>query len=234
MLTCVIPARDATHCLQKAIDSVVEHVDNLLIYIDSRSDAVTIEEIVTNGVKSVTWRTLFAPPHQLQPSKWKLDDCNVGVVAFNFDDTTGFSGIYNGARDTADALFGKARWHLLLDADEVIDPSQAKNLRQICQDSEDIGVDAVGIPRYNWWDLERKNLRSEWFPDHQWRLLRPHVRFFNRVHSGIIGHTRNLPISEETLALHHFNLAYRKQEDWDKVNAEYARLLELDAKDGVQ
>jgi glycosyltransferase involved in cell wall biosynthesis len=150
----------------------------------------------------------------------------VRVASYTFADDAGFSGAYNETVDRADA-----DWSFLLDADERIDADQAPGVRDLCEQGEAEGIDCFGIPRRNWFDLARTGASASW-PDRQWRLFRRGVRFIWRVHSYFHGSRRSRAVEPDLLTIQHFNFAFRNQADWDRINAEYDRLLALDVADG--
>ena len=208
-LTCVILAKDAARSLHDAVASIVGYVDKLVICVDSTSVMMPVTLDHRQFVNSDQAPT------------------EIVVAVSHFDEATGFSGVYNGARDLAGG-----DWQLILDADESMNPEHAANLRELCAIGDRDGVDCWGLDRYNWWDLARTNLRQDWFPDPQWRLLKPHVRFKWRVHSSLDGEKNPRHADRDMCALQHFNLAYRTEGDWKATNVFYDRLLARDVVEG--
>lgn len=212
-LTCGIMAVNSDHCLKNALASVVGYVDHVVISIDEKSAPMTIipdaSEFRSNGGTRAT---------------------SIAIAVTKLIDGTpadGFSGAYNKVREVAGG-----DWQLLLDADETIDPKHAAALYAICERGDILGVDCWGLPRWPWWDLERTSFRNEWFPDHQWRLMKPHVKYHWRVHPGV-EHARHMAhVHHDELALNHFNLVYRDEAAWEKTNKLYDHYLRLDYADG--
>lgn len=219
-LSCVILAKDADHCIQNAVDSVVGHVDKVFIYIDSRSAPMRMTLTFDTRGRALDQADLRAVGWVGEPT--------VFTSAINhFDDATGYSGAYNRARDLAGG-----DWHFLLDADETLDPHHAAVLRKLCHQGDRDRIDAWGFSRYNWHDLARTSYSEAAFPDVQWRLLKAHVRFKWRVHSALVGAANAQEVNKGECAINHFNLAYRTQADWDAVNEVYDRLMALDLAEG--
>ena len=93
-------------------------------------------------------------------------------------------------------------------------------------DAERHGLDVVGLPRNHWLDLWRHERKTEWYPDHQWRLTRQTVRWKHRIHPAIIE-----PVKRDVcpiIHIEHFNTALRTDEDWAATTRHYNRILELD------
>ncbi len=211
-----IMAHNSAHCIWNAVASLHPHVDGLTILIDDRTDDGTREEIQAAGVPAWT------PATATEPIAWDH---------YTFDDATGFGGAYNNLMDRAMGR-ADADWVFILDADEVIDNLQAQNIRRLVEQFDRTDADCIGVPRRNWWDLKREKSREEWWPDHQWRLLKKGVRYKWRVHPSLVA-GRMIKLAPDELTIHHFNLVYRPTEEaWAPVNKFYADLMALDVADG--
>ena len=209
MLAACILAHNAVRWLPDAIASVLGHVDRVHVSVDDRTDDGTLDWLASQA--------------------W-LARAGLMYATYTFQDATvwdGFSGAYNHAMDVAGG-----DWSFLLDADETIDPGHAGALRGLVAQADAVGVDCLALARYNWYDLARTNLRAEWFPDYQSRLLKRGVRCIKRVHSQIHGAKVITRVDLKVAALHHFNLAYRDAEAWVPVNVLYDRLAAMDKADG--
>lgn len=216
-LSACILAHQSEKWLPNAVTSVFDHVDRVYVAVDDRTTDGTVDYLIQAHAATIAY-LIRKPGAPLTNFSWGY---------YHFDDVTGFSGAYNRAKDHVDC-----DWTFFLDADEVVDPWHAANLRMLCEQGDRDGIDCYGLPRNNWWDLERKNRREEWFPDYQWRLMARHVSCKWRVHSALSGAVHTEPVAPELCTLQHFNLAYRTQQDWEAVNVVYDRLLALDKAEG--
>jgi glycosyltransferase involved in cell wall biosynthesis len=205
-LAACILARDAAHLLPGAIESVLGHVDKVLVYVDDRTQDGTI-----------AW---LESQHEARQK-------GLTYALNHFDVSDGFSGSYNRAQSIA-----ATDWVLHLDCDERLDVDQVGVLRSLCVKGEKEGTDCWGLSRYNWFDWSRKQFNKPTWPDIQWRLFNRRTSLRWRVHSAIVGSRRNVAVPPETLAIHHFNHATRSQADWDKTNALYAELMSMDLAEG--
>jgi hypothetical protein len=93
-------------------------------------------------------------------------------------------------------------WTLILDSDEEISPSLAKNIAQLLKNTS--GVAAYRLPRKNL--IFGKWAQSGWWPDYQVRLFQTgKVTWQPQLHSQptIQGETKSVPADEEWAILHH-------------------------------
>lgn len=130
---------------------------------------------------------------------------------------------------TMSAHLARQPWVLGLDSDEIIsNPEKLKEL--VFNDS----VDAWGIPRRRWADLEMKNqVELEAYPDTQWRLFRNNVNFkyVGRVHESFEG-CKEKKVVENGLHIEHFQDVYKSGKKLEDRNAWYEELYEKDIKEG--
>lgn len=69
-------------------------------------------------------------------------------------------------------------WAFHLDTDETIDPALLHRVRSLASCADRDGLRAIGVPRTNMVD----GVKSELYPDFQYRLVHSSVRFEGRVH----------------------------------------------------
>ncbi len=204
-LTAAILTHNAVHCLPNAIQSLLSHVDKITVSVDDRTADGTLAWL--------SFLTVICPAVEFYTYKFTME--------------RGFAGAYNDAVDRAGG-----DWTFVLDSDEVVDQPHAMQLREICERGDREGIDCFGFPRRNWWDTKRESFRAEWWPDHQWRLMKKNVRFWGRVHPGMRGHKRMLAVEPGEATLQHFNLAYRTEADWQVTNEFYKTLMDMDIAEG--
>lgn len=124
-------------------------------------------------------------------------------------------------------------WILGLDSDEVILEDDYDLLRKVIEDED---VDAWGLPRKRWLDLEMTTqLEKEVYPDFQYRLFRNNVNIYykRRVHEVIAGTTRTNE-AKEGPHIHHFQDVFKRDEKLKERNIQYKTLQKMDIEEGIK
>lgn len=117
-------------------------------------------------------------------------------------------------------------WIFQIDADEYLDPWLIQVLHTILEQNPT--TELFSVPRINtvkgltqehitkWgWSVNEKGMVN--FPDYQNRIIRnlPHIKWINKVHEKIIGHTSYgfFPLEEEYCILHHKTIQKQEQQN---------------------
>ena len=122
-----------------------------------------------------------------------------------------------------------------IDADELLSQYILENVEVIAQQSE-----LIGLPRVN----TVEGLTQEWsqrfgfrvndrgwinFPDTQWRIYKndyPRIKWHNKVHENILGHTSFANLSIDPEHVEHFAILHPKSLDRQIIqNEKYAKII---------
>ena len=196
LLSVCILAKDAAHCLEKALATAVRLGDEVVVRVDNSSTDKT-EEIAF---------------------MWSLTAQGVPVRFFTYD-FVDFGSARNGLIHEA-----KGDWIFMLDADEVIDCSDIVKIRRHLAQSPQRAV--YSFPRFNWLDLERKSYHQKFYPDRQVRLLPGggEVNYGDQKVHEVAKGAPAVYFPDSLVHIHHFCFAYRTHDDWHKVNQFYKKL----------
>jgi len=130
---------------------------------------------------------------------------------------------------TMSAHLARQPWVLGLDSDEIV--SNPEGLKELVFND---AVDAWGIPRRRWADLEMKNqVELDAYPDTQWRLFRNNTdfKYIGRVHESFEG-CKKKKVVENGLHIEHFQDVYKSGEKLEERNAWYKELHKKDLEEG--
>lgn len=194
---CII-AKDASHCIEKALQSAEELGEEIIVRVDS----------------STTDNTFALVHRYIEESK-----SGTRIKLSHYD----FSG-FGAARDEMINMASGA-WIFMLDADEIMDPEDCKKIR--ARINQGLPSRIYTFPRKNWLDLDRMQFAGEHYPDVQARLWKSGmgVEYGDQlIHEG----ARGLPLEafpDRDIHIHHFCFAYRSHRDWHHVNEFYADLV---------
>ncbi len=165
-----------------------------------------------------------------------LEECGV-PYAHELRDHTLFDDDFGAMRNAALALVPDwVDWVLMLDADEELAPEDhAPLLALLARTSQEPGVDAFALPRYNFPGADKSGDMIA-YPDRQVRLLRNtpdrRVRYGGAVHETVQGTShRSLPLDASALGLgrggphiHHLVRRFRTPEEEERKQAFYREI----------
>lgn len=114
-------------------------------------------------------------------------------------------------------------WSVQIDTDEWILPEYAANLRALASEGHAKGFDGFLIPRRHWLSLDMSAEFEHWRGQRQPKLRRRGFKFtLNRVHPHIAPTDKF--VESDAVVVEHFNLVYKRPEDFAWADAEYRRL----------
>lgn len=118
----------------------------------------------------------------------------------------------------------RSPWVMQLDADETISSLDVRKLRQLATSMQGHGFVSIGIPRENYVD----GIRSDLYPDTQYRLNRSHVVFDGAVHERPLRPWQVSTIAIGCNITHHLDSAHvaTRSYQYDKISPGLGRVHE--------
>lgn len=199
---------------------------SLAMFVRDNEDSVAM---AINSVKPAVREVVVLDTGSVDNTVSICKDLGARVYQINTD----FLSFDFGQVRTLTGHLSRQEWVLGLDSDEVILEEDYDILGKLIYDT---GVDAWGLPRKRWLELEMKTqLEPEVYPDWQFRLFRNKTEIFyrRRIHEVIDG-TDNRSESPQGPHIHHFQDAFKSGPRLKNRNKQYKTLQKLDVDDGIK